>query len=76
MSFQRVLPRNLPLQSPVFHPSKTMARISTVLVVAGITVLASFAAYAAYFDYKRRTDASFRKKISEYLYLLGVCICS
>ncbi|KAL5530712.1 TOM20 [Sanghuangporus sanghuang] len=35
----------------------------SVLAVAGITVLGGIVAYAAYFDYKRRSDPSFRRKI-------------
>ncbi|KAL5508265.1 TOM20_1 [Sanghuangporus vaninii] len=35
----------------------------SVLTVAGITVLGGIVAYAAYFDYKRRSDPSFRRKI-------------
>ena len=35
----------------------------TVLTVAGLTVVGGFIAYAAYFDYKRRNDSEFRKKL-------------
>jgi len=42
-----------------------MAQTSTVLVVTGVTVLASAAAYVAYFDYKRRTDVAFRKELKK-----------
>ncbi|KAF8214060.1 hypothetical protein K438DRAFT_1915212 [Mycena galopus ATCC 62051] len=38
------------------------SRTSTVLTIAGIS-LCGIVAYAVYFDYKRRTDAEFRKKI-------------
>lgn len=38
----------------------------TVLTVAGLTVVGGFIAYAAYFDYKRRSDPSFRKKIRRF----------
>lgn len=33
------------------------------LVIAGATVLGGLAAYALYFDYKRRNDAQFRKQL-------------
>jgi MAS20 protein import receptor len=49
-----------------FIRAKLMARFSTVFAIAGFTVFASLAAYAAYFDYKRRSDPSFRKKLSQY----------
>ncbi|KAF8138309.1 hypothetical protein EV363DRAFT_1393768 [Boletus edulis] len=39
-----------------------MTRTTTFLTVAGIAV-GSLAAYAAYFDYKRRTDSTFRKRL-------------
>ncbi|KIJ20440.1 hypothetical protein PAXINDRAFT_166493 [Paxillus involutus ATCC 200175] len=39
-----------------------MTRSTTVLTVAGIA-LGGIAAYAVYFDYKRRTDATFRRQL-------------
>ncbi|THH15205.1 hypothetical protein EW146_g5224 [Bondarzewia mesenterica] len=39
--------------------SSTMNRTATVLTVAGVSLLA----YAVYFDYKRRNDVAFRKKL-------------
>ncbi|KAG6334866.1 hypothetical protein ID866_4226 [Astraeus odoratus] len=39
-----------------------MTKTSTVLTVTGIAV-GSLLAYAIYFDYKRRTDANFRKQL-------------
>ena len=48
---------------PFFPPG--MAQTTTLVAVAGVTLLASVAAYAAYFDYKRRTDAAFRKQLSQ-----------
>ena len=39
-----------------------MNRTSTVLTVAAVST-AGILAYAAYFDYKRRNDAAFRKKL-------------
>ncbi|KAG6378570.1 hypothetical protein JVT61DRAFT_12835 [Boletus reticuloceps] len=39
-----------------------MTRTTTLLTVAGIAV-GSLAAYAAYFDYKRRTDSTFRRRL-------------
>lgn len=39
------------------------ARNPTALTVAGITILTGLLAYAVYFDYKRRNDADFRKKL-------------
>lgn len=40
------------------------SRTTSVLTIAGIAVL-SIAAYAVYFDYKRRNDVEFRKKLSQ-----------
>ena len=39
------------------------SRTSTILTVAGVTVLGGALAYAVYFDYKRRNDTAFRKKL-------------
>ncbi|KAI5124957.1 hypothetical protein M0805_007384 [Coniferiporia weirii] len=36
---------------------------ASVLTITGLTVLGGLVAYAAYFDYKRRSDPSFRKKL-------------
>ena len=36
---------------------------ASALTVAGITVATGLLAYAVYFDYKRRNDAAFRKKL-------------
>lgn len=41
------------------------SRASTVYTVAGITVLGGLVAYAVYFDYKRRNDVEFRKKLRQ-----------
>jgi hypothetical protein len=38
---------------------------STAVTVAGVTVATSVLAYAVYFDYKRRNDITFRKKLRE-----------
>ncbi|KAH7887480.1 hypothetical protein F5I97DRAFT_2072803 [Phlebopus sp. FC_14] len=46
---------------PVCFLSK-MSRSTTMLTVAGIAV-GGLVAYAVYFDYKRRTDATFRKQL-------------
>ncbi|KAF8969371.1 hypothetical protein BDZ97DRAFT_1915330 [Flammula alnicola] len=40
-------------------------RSSTYLTVAAVTLAAGVAAYAVYFDYKRRNDAEFRKKLKK-----------
>ncbi|KZT29328.1 MAS20-domain-containing protein [Neolentinus lepideus HHB14362 ss-1] len=40
-----------------------MTRTSTVLTVAGVTLVSGLFVYAVYFDYRRRNDASFRKKL-------------
>jgi MAS20 protein import receptor len=40
------------------------ALYNLVFAIAGFTVFALLAAYAAYFDYKRHSDPSFRKKRS------------
>ncbi|KAH9844112.1 MAS20-domain-containing protein [Rhodofomes roseus] len=39
------------------------SRVSTVLTVAGVTALGGLVAYAVYFDYRRRTDGDFRKRL-------------
>ncbi|GLB34124.1 putative MAS20 protein import receptor [Lyophyllum shimeji] len=39
------------------------SRASRILTIAGITVLGGALAYAVYFDYKRRNDVEFRKKL-------------
>jgi import receptor subunit TOM20 len=36
---------------------------ASALTIAGITVATGLLAYAVYFDYKRRNDAAFRKKL-------------
>ncbi|THV08202.1 MAS20-domain-containing protein [Dendrothele bispora CBS 962.96] len=38
------------------------SRASSILTIAGVTLL-GLAAYAAYFDYKRRNDVDFRRKL-------------
>lgn len=40
-----------------------MNRSSTILTITGFTFLSGVVAYAVYFDYKRRNDAAFRKKL-------------
>ncbi|KAF9266257.1 MAS20-domain-containing protein [Marasmius fiardii PR-910] len=42
-------------------PSQT----TSILTIAGITLITGFVAYAAYFDYKRRNDAGFRKNLKK-----------
>ena len=50
-----------------FPATITMSsRVSTVLTVAGVTVLGGLVAYAVYFDYKRRNDVEFRKRLSRW----------
>lgn len=39
------------------------SRTSTVLTAAAVTVLGGLVAYAVYFDYRRRNDTDFRKKL-------------
>jgi mitochondrial import receptor subunit TOM20 len=46
-------------------------RESTFFTVAGVTVITGLLAYAFYFDYKRRNDVEFRKKL-RMSFLLGV----
>ena len=43
--------------------SSSSSRTSTVLTAAAVTVLGGLVAYAVYFDYKRRNDSDFRKKL-------------
>ncbi|KAI0346773.1 MAS20-domain-containing protein [Trametopsis cervina] len=40
-----------------------LPRTSTILTIAGATAVTGALAYAVYFDYKRRNDADFRKKL-------------
>ena len=40
-----------------------MSRQSQILTIAGVTAVGGLLAYAVYFDYKRRNDAAFRKKL-------------
>ena len=41
-------------------------KTSTAVTVAGVTVATGALAYAIYFDYKRRNDTIFRKKLREF----------
>ncbi|KAI1786676.1 MAS20-domain-containing protein [Ganoderma leucocontextum] len=43
--------------------SSSSSRTSTVFTAAAVTVLGGLVAYAVYFDYKRRNDTDFRKKL-------------
>lgn len=53
-----------------------MSRTTTVLTIAaGVTVVSGFIAYAAYFDYKRRNDAEFRKKLRTYSLFAWLVVC-
>ena len=40
-----------------------MNRTTTLFTIAGVTVVGGLVAYALYFDYKRRNDVDFRKKL-------------
>ncbi|KDR84067.1 hypothetical protein GALMADRAFT_695672 [Galerina marginata CBS 339.88] len=40
-------------------------RSTTYITVAAVTIAAGLAAYAVYFDYKRRNDVEFRKKLKK-----------
>lgn len=42
-----------------------MNRTSTIFTIAGVTVVGGLVAYALYFDYKRRNDVEFRRKLRE-----------
>ncbi|KAG8961091.1 hypothetical protein FRC03_005787 [Tulasnella sp. 419] len=42
-----------------------MVTTRTVATVAGVTAIGGIIAYAAYFDYKRRNDTAFRKKLKK-----------
>lgn len=42
-------------------------RSTSYITVAAVTIAAGLAAYAVYFDYKRRNDAEFRRKLSEFI---------
>ena len=46
-----------------FNCKIIMSYIKTALITTGVCA-AAVLGYAAYFDYRRRTDASFRKNIS------------
>ncbi|KAF9464812.1 hypothetical protein BDZ94DRAFT_1281731 [Collybia nuda] len=39
------------------------SRSTSILTIAGVTVVGGVLAYAVYFDYKRRNDVEFRKKL-------------
>lgn len=41
------------------------SRSTSVLTIAGLTVVGGVLAYALYFDYKRRNDTEFRKRLSK-----------
>lgn len=41
-------------------------KTSTAVTVAGVTVATGVLAYAVYFDYKRRNDTAFRKKLRKF----------
>jgi import receptor subunit TOM20 len=41
------------------------SRSTSILTIAGITVVGGVLAYAVYFDYKRRNDVEFRKRLSK-----------
>ena len=48
-----------------------MERSSTIFTVAAVAIAAGLAAYAVYFDYKRRNDVEFRRKLSKSLISLS-----
>ena len=48
-----------------------MDRRSTIFTVAAVAIAAGLAAYAVYFDYKRRNDADFRRKLSKSFIFFG-----
>jgi uncharacterized membrane protein YebE (DUF533 family) len=41
-------------------------KTSTAVTTAGVTAAIGVLAYAVYFDYKRRNDTAFRKKLREF----------
>jgi hypothetical protein len=41
---------------------------SGYLTIAAVTAAVGMAAYAVYFDYKRRNDVEFRKRLSKFLF--------
>ncbi len=43
-------------------------RSSPYLTIAAVTAAVGLAAYAVYFDYKRRNDVDFRKKLSKSIF--------
>jgi import receptor subunit TOM20 len=48
-----------------------MDRRSTIFTVAAVAIAAGLAAYAVYFDYKRRNDVDFRRKLSKSFIFFG-----
>jgi len=40
------------------------SKSTTYITAAAVTIAAGLAVYAVYFDYKRRNDVDFRKKLS------------
>jgi import receptor subunit TOM20 len=51
--------------------SSAMVNTSTVLTVTGITLATSFVGYAVYFDYQRRNNPAFRKKLCPFCSFLS-----
>lgn len=55
------------LATNLLNTTTMASRSTSVLTIAGITVVGGILAYAVYFDYKRRNDVEFRKKLSKWL---------
>jgi hypothetical protein len=53
-----------------FRFATTMERSTTIFTLAAVTVATGLVAYAVYFDYRRRNDADFRKKLSWFKFSL------
>ncbi len=46
-----------------------LAKTSSIFTIAGATIISGLVAYAFYFDYKRRSVPTFRKKLRMLLFL-------
>lgn len=46
--------------------SSSSSKATTAVAITGAALVGSLLAYAAYFDYKRRNDLEFRKKLRKF----------
>ena len=60
-----ILPKLL-LVRVVLFSNPTMSSSGSYLTIAAVTAAVGLAAYAVYFDYRRRNDVEFRKRLSKF----------